>query len=223
MYALKERYHALLQALAQAAQHSEAPQIPTLIAVSKTFPTADIQLVYDAGCRDFGENRVQELLDKIPALPSDIRWHFIGQLQRNKVKYLIGNVALIHTLDRLSLAQEIEKQATKRNVIQPCLVEINLGDEPQKGGISPADAPQLLCEIQSTMPHIHTAGLMCIPPQAWESDRAFALLSSMAREWHTQGLLAGTTLSMGMSDDFKAAIAHGATMVRIGSALFGAR
>lgn len=223
MHALTERYHDLQRALTQAAQASNAPRTPTCIAVSKTFPATDIQSVYDAGCRDFGENRVQELLDKILALPSDIRWHFIGQLQRNKVKYLIGHVALIHTLDRLSLAQEIEKQAAKQSIIQPCLIEINLGAEPQKGGIAPADAPELLHEIRSAMPHVQVDGLMCIPPQAWESGRAFALLASLAQQWQAQGLLAGTTLSMGMSDDYQSAVAHGATLVRIGSALFGTR
>lgn len=135
----------------------------TLIAVSKTMPVTDLKEAYDAGSREFGENKVQEIMDKYPQLPSDIRWHMIGHLQRNKVKYIVDKACLIHSVDSLRLAEEISAQAGKKQVEADILIEVNIAQEESKYGICREDAIQLAEEI-AKLPHIHVQGLMAIAP-----------------------------------------------------------
>lgn len=201
------------------------PQQVTLVAVSKTKPVADIQALYDLGQRDFGENYVQELLDKQAQLPADIRWHFIGHLQSNKVKYIAPFVHLIHGVDSASLLKEISKQAVKYNRTLQCLLQIHIAQEETKFGFDAAEVGQVL---QQTYPQVHIRGLMGM---ASFSDDAALVTSEFAalkqlydaiRMQHPEWT-GFDTLSMGMSADYTLAIAQGSNMVRIGSMLFGAR
>lgn len=199
----------------------------TLVAVSKTKPEPAIIEAYEAGQRDFGENRVQELVEKIDHLPQDIRWHFIGNLQRNKVKYLDERVYLIHSLDRASLAKELNKNAKKKGFIQKVLLEVNIGGEESKGGISPKDLPTLI-ETVKKLPHLHVKGLMAMIPETKDVEEQKKYFTEMAEIFKKEKDNTGPQyemeiLSMGMSGDYKAAMDCGSTMVRVGSAIFGAR
>ena len=190
----------------------------TLIAVSKTHPVERIQPLIDAGQRVFGENRVQEAADKWPALrdatPS-IQLHLIGQLQSNKADEAVALFDAIHSVDRPSLVAALARAMDRADKRPSCFIQVNVGDEDQKGGCAVADLPALLTEARGA--DVPIAGLMCLPPASVEPAPYFALLSKLARD---HGL---TGLSMGMSDDFETAVTIGATHVRIGSALFGAR
>jgi PLP dependent protein len=202
--------------IAEAARRAgRSAESVTLVAVSKTVGPERLLEAVSAGQLDFGENYAQELRDKAAAVP-DVRWHFIGPLQRNKVKYVVGTTALIQTVDRLELAVEIDRQAAKVDGAQACLVQVNVGDEPQKAGCAVAALPQLLDGLRR-LDRVAVQGLMCIPPAEGDPRPHFARLRQLA-ELH--GL---ATLSMGMSADYEAAIAEGATLVRVGSAIFGAR
>ena len=199
----------------------------TLIAVSKTKPVEMLQTIYDAGSRDFGENKVQEMCDKIEQLPTDIRWHMIGHLQTNKVKYIVGRVSLIHSVDSLHLAQEIEKQAAKLDVIVPILIEVNIAEEESKFGIHKEETISLVREV-ATLPHIRIQGLMTIAPYVEnpEVNRAYfrgikQLSVDIARE--NIDNVSMDCLSMGMTGDYEVAIEEGATMVRVGTGIFGER
>lgn len=199
----------------------------TLIAVSKTKPVEMLQTIYDAGSRDFGENKVQEMCDKIEQLPTDIRWHMIGHLQTNKVKYIVGRVSLIHSVDSLHLAQEIEKQAAKLDVIVPILIEVNIAKEESKFGIHKEETISLVREV-ATLPHIRIQGLMTIAPYVEnpEDNRAYfrgikQLSVDIARE--NIDNVSMDCLSMGMTGDYEVAIEEGATMVRVGTGIFGER
>ncbi len=199
----------------------------TLIAVSKTKPLEDLQAVYDLNIRDFGENKVQELTGKIEAMPEDIRWHMIGHLQRNKVKYIVDKVELIHSVDSLRLAEEISKQAIKKNVNVNILVEINIGDEESKFGIS-ADEVKVLVRDIAKLDNIKVQGLMCVAPYVVDSEenRAFFhKIKDLSVDIMKENIdnVSMNVLSMGMSNDYQVAIEEGATMVRIGSNLFGKR
>ncbi|HAQ51163.1 MAG TPA: YggS family pyridoxal phosphate-dependent enzyme [Lachnospiraceae bacterium] len=199
----------------------------TLIAVSKTKPVSDLQAVYDLNIRDFGENKVQELKDKIEVMPDDIKWHMIGHLQRNKVKYIIGKVELIHSVDSLRLAEEISKQAVKNNVTANILVEINIGDEDSKFGIKADDVISLVRDIAS-LPNISIKGLMCVAPYVVDSEEnrpLFHKIKDLSVDIMAENIdnVSMSILSMGMSNDYQVAIEEGATMVRIGSNLFGKR
>ena len=193
----------------------------TLIAVSKTKPVEMLQTIYDAGSRDFGENKVQEMCDKIEQLPTDIRWHMIGHLQTNKVKYIVGRVSLIHSVDSLHLAQEIEKQAAKLDVIVPILIEVNIAEEESKFGIHKEETISLVREV-AALPHIRIQGLMTIAPYVEnpEDNRAYfrgikQLSVDIARE--NIDNVSMDCLSMGMTGDYEVAIEEGATMVRVGT------
>ena len=199
----------------------------TLIAVSKTKPVEMLQTIYDAGSRDFGENKVQEMCDKIEQLPTDIRWHMIGHLQTNKVKYIVGRVSLIHSVDSLHLAQEIEKQAAKLDVIVPILIEVNIAEEESKFGIHKEETISLVREV-ATLPHIRIQGLMTIAPYVEnpEDNRTYfrgikQLSVDIARE--NIDNVSMDCLSMGMTGDYEVAIEEGATMVRVGTGIFGER
>lgn len=199
----------------------------TLIAVSKTKPTELLQEAYDAGARDFGENKVQEIMDKYPQLPADIRWHMIGHLQRNKVKYIVGKVELIHSVDTYRLAEEINIQAKKQNVIVPILVEVNIAHEESKFGISAEDAILLVEEI-SKLENIRIKGLMTIAPYVEnpEDNRLyFRKIKQLSVDITNKNIdnVFMEILSMGMTGDYMVAIEEGATMVRVGTGIFGER
>ena len=190
----------------------------TLIAVSKTHSADRIQPLIDAGQRVFGENRVQEAADKWPALRDatpDIQLHLIGQLQSNKADEAVTLFDAIHSVDRPSLVAALAKAMDKADRRPACFIQVNIGDEDQKGGCAVADLPALLTQARAA--DLPVAGLMCLPPASVEPAPYFALLSKLARDHGLPGL------SMGMSDDFETAVTIGATHVRIGSALFGAR
>ena len=200
----------------------------TLIAVSKTKPVEMIQEIYDAGCRDFGENKVQELCEKIEQLPNDIKWHMIGHLQRNKVKYIIDNhVSLIHSVDSYRLAEEINIQAKKKNVIVPILVEVNIAMEESKFGISPEDAIALV-EQTAELKNVKIEGLMTIAPyvvDAEENRLYFRKIKQLSVDIGNKNIdnVSMKILSMGMTGDYMVAIEEGATMVRVGTGIFGER
>ena len=199
----------------------------TLIAVSKTKPVEDLQAVYDLNIRDFGENKVQELKDKIEVMPEDIKWHMIGHLQRNKVKYIIGKVKLIHSVDSLRLAEEISKQAIKHNVNADILVEVNIGNEDSKFGISTEDVIGLVKDI-AKLENVSIKGLMCVAPYVVDSEEnrpLFHKIKDLSVDIMSENIdnVSMSILSMGMSNDYQVAIEEGATMVRIGSNLFGKR
>jgi pyridoxal phosphate enzyme (YggS family) len=191
------------------------PDAVTLLAVSKTVPVERVREALVAGQRIFGENYAQELRDKAPKVPG-ARWHFIGPLQRNKVKYVVGVAELIHSVDSESLLDEIAARADRLGVVQRCLVQVNVGDEAQKFGCAIGDVPALVHAF-AARPMVRCEGLMCIPPEGVPPRPFFDNLARLARE---HGL---ETLSMGMSADFVEAIAAGATIVRVGTAIFGAR
>ena len=199
----------------------------TLIAVSKTKPVSDLEAVYELGARCFGENKVQELVDKIEVMPKDIKWHMIGHLQRNKVKYIVDKVSLIHSVDSLRLAQEISKQAVKKDVNVDVLIEINIGNEDSKFGVS-ADEVKKLVRETAILPNISVKGLMCVAPYVVDSEenRAFFhKIKDLSVDIMSENIdnVSMGILSMGMSNDYEVAIEEGATMVRIGSNLFGKR
>ena len=199
----------------------------TLIAVSKTKPVEMLQEIYDENIRDFGENKVQELCSKMEQLPSDIRLHMIGHLQRNKVKYIVGKVELIHSVDTYRLAEEINIQAKKQNVIVPILVEVNIAHEESKFGISAEDAILLVEEI-SKLENIRIKGLMTIAPYVEnpEDNRLyFRKIKQLSVDITNKNIdnVFMEILSMGMTGDYMVAIEEGATMVRVGTGIFGER
>lgn len=200
----------------------------TLIAVSKTKPVEMLEEIYDAGIRSFGENKVQELTDKIEKLPADIKWHMIGHLQRNKVKYLVGNnIELIHSVDSYRLAEEINIQAKKKNVTVPILVEVNIAEEESKFGISAEDAIQLVSQI-AELENVQIKGLMTIAPyvaDAEENRLYFRKIKQLSVDITNKNIdnVSMEILSMGMTGDYMVAIEEGATMVRVGTGIFGER
>jgi pyridoxal phosphate enzyme (YggS family) len=189
------------------------PATVTLVAVSKTVEAARCAQAVAAGQPLLGENYAQELRDKAPLVPG-ARWHFIGPLQRNKVKYAVGTAELIHSVDSRALAEEIARQAEKRGLVQRCLVQVNVAGEAQKSGCAPSELPSLLAAFGA---HARCDGLMTIPPLEGDPRPHFRALAALARSHELR------ELSMGMSADFAIAIAEGATLVRIGTAIFGAR
>ncbi len=199
----------------------------TLVAVSKTKPEEDIMELYRAGQRDFGENYIQELRKKHDDLPKDIRWHMIGHLQRNKVKYIAEYVTLIHSVDSMELAETIEKEAVKHNRTIPVLIEVNVAQEESKFGVSLEEAPKLAEEI-STLPHVEVRGFMTSAPfvENPEDDRSvFRSLHQLSVDMKTKNHnnVNVDVLSMGMTNDFEVAVEEGSTMVRVGTAIFGKR
>lgn len=199
----------------------------TLIAVSKTKPLEMLKEAYAAGCRDFGENKVQELVEKYEAMPKDVRWHMIGHLQRNKVKYLVGRVYLIHSVDSVRLAEEISKEAMKKGVSVNILVEVNVAEEESKFGTTCAETVDLVKKIAS-LPGIFVKGLMTIAPYVEKSEenrQHFVNLRKLSVDIKKQNIdnVSMDILSMGMSGDYLVAIEEGATYVRVGTGIFGER
>lgn len=198
-----------------------------LIAVSKTKPVEMLEEAYACGCRDFGENKVQELVDKYERLPKDIRWHMIGHLQRNKVKYIVDKVYLIHSVDSLRLAEEISKEAGKKNVCVNILVEVNVANEETKFGTTCEDAKQLVQDI-AKLPNICVKGLMTIAPFVENAEKNrpfFSKLKKISVDIMGENIdnITMENLSMGMTGDYEVAVSEGATCVRVGTGIFGAR
>ncbi len=203
------------------------PEEVSLIAVSKTKPVSMLQEAYDAGCRDFGENKVQEIMDKIDRLPSDIRWHMIGHLQTNKVKYIVGKVFLIHSVDSLHLAEAISKEAVKQNTTVNILIEVNVAKEDTKYGAMAEDTVSLVEKI-ALLPGICVKGLMTIAPYVenpQENRQYFVKLRQLAVDIKSKNIdnVHMDILSMGMTGDYMVAIEEGATYVRVGTGIFGER
>lgn len=198
-----------------------------LIAVSKTKPVEMLEEAYRCGIRDFGENKVQELCEKAERLPGDIRWHMIGHLQRNKVKYIVDKVYLIHSVDSLRLAEEISKEALKKQVTVDILVEVNVAEEESKFGSTVEETLQLVKEM-AVLPGIRIKGLMTIAPfveDPEENRKYFAKLRQLAVDIESKNIdnVTMNVLSMGMTGDYEVAVEEGATMVRVGTGIFGER
>ena len=203
------------------------PEEVTLIAVSKTKPVEMLQEVYNEGIRDFGENYVQELADKIEIMPKDIRWHMIGHLQRNKVKYLVGKVACIHSVDSLRLAEVINERSIKLGVVTKIMAEVNIAGEESKFGFT-RDEVFDFAEKVSTMEGVKLVGLMTSAPYVndpEENRQYFREMKSLSVDINEKNInnINITELSMGMTNDYIVAVEEGATHVRVGTAIFGAR
>lgn len=199
----------------------------TLIAVSKTKPVEMLQEAYDLGVRINGENKAQELASKYEVLPKDIHWHMIGHMQRNKVKYIIDKVDLIHSVDSVRLAETIDKEAEKHGVIANILIEVNVAKEESKFGLMPEEVPEFVEKIAG-FPHIRVKGLMTIAPfveNPEENRPIFAHLRKLSVDIAKKNIdnITMSILSMGMTNDYQVAIEEGATMVRVGTGIFGAR
>lgn len=199
----------------------------TLIAVSKTKPAQQIEEVYGFGQRAFGENKVQELTEKYELLPKDIQWHLIGHLQRNKVKYIVDKVCLIHSVDSLRLAKTISEEAEKKHCNASILLEVNVAQEESKFGMSCEEAPQLARQI-AEFPNIQICGLMTIAPfvaNPEENRHIFQKLKQLSVDIERENInnVNMRILSMGMTNDYEVAIEEGATMIRVGTGIFGER
>lgn len=208
---------------------SEIPEKVTLVAVSKTKPVGDIQEAYNAGQRVFGENKVQEMVDKQLQLPEDIKWHMIGHLQRNKVKYMAGFVSLIHGVDNFKLLKEINKQALKHDRVINCLFQIKIAEEDSKFGMTKEDVESIInSEEFSELKNINIIGLMgmaTFTEDQYQIKNEFSYLKKVFNDLQ-QSITSNfklQTLSMGMSGDYQLAIDCGSTMIRVGSRIFGAR
>lgn len=199
----------------------------TLIAVSKTKPVRDIYEVMETGIKDFGENKVQEMCDKMEMIQQPLNWHMIGHLQRNKVKYIVDKATLIHSVDSLRLAQQISQEAQKKSVESNILIEVNVAEEESKFGLSTAEVIQMVEEI-SKLPSVHIKGLMTVAPftdNPEENRPYFRNLKQLAVDIAEKNIdnVTMSVLSMGMTGDYEVAIEEGATMVRVGTGIFGAR
>ncbi len=221
---VRENYARIRETVQAAAQkNGRDPSDIALMAVTKTVAPEIVNCAIDCGITLLGENRVQEYQSKKDSYRPEAQVHFIGHLQTNKVKYLIGNVSMIQSVDRMSLANEINRCAEKHGIRQDILLEVNIGGEESKSGIAPEALPELL-EQAAQLPHVHVCGLMTIPPPS--SDTRYLEAMHRLFEDMQQRSVPNTEmriLSMGMSGDYEAAIACGSNLVRIGSALFGAR
>lgn len=229
--ALRARYASVLKRVASAvAAAGRNPAEVRLVAVSKLHPASDVAAVAAAGQVDFGENYVQEALEKRASLQgqglcSSVRWHMIGHVQSRKAAQVAGAFALVHTLDSVKLADALERHMPV-GAVQPVLLEINVGDEPQKAGIPAGEAAALAAHVRERCPHLALEGLMCLPPVFDAGDAArpyFARLRRLRDSLRAECGLPLPHLSMGMSGDFAAAIAEGATIIRIGTDIFGPR
>ena len=225
---LKDNYDAIEARVSAACTRAgRARSEVTLIAVSKTKPVSMLQEAYDFGVRQFGENKVQELNVKIPALPSDIDWHMIGHLQRNKVKYIVGAVSLIHSVDSVRLAEEISAQSIKKNVISDILIEVNMAQEETKFGLDQSEVMEMVKAV-SMLENIRIKGLMTIAPYVTdpeENRKYFRAIRELSVDIKNENIdnVSMSFLSMGMTGDFEVAIEEGATHVRVGTGIFGER
>ena len=225
---LADNYRQVLNNIQDACQAvGRDPKEVTLVAVSKTKPVEMLQQVYDAGARVFGENKVQEIMDKYDHLPGDIRWQMIGHLQRNKVKYIVDKVDMIHSVDSYRLAQTIETEAAKKNVTVSVLLEVNVAEEESKFGLKMDEVLPLVQQI-SELPHVQVKGLMTIAPfvsNPEDNREIFRKLKKLSVDIEAKNINNTTmsVLSMGMTGDYIVAVQEGATMVRVGTGIFGER
>ena len=212
---------------AACARAGRDPKEVTLIAVSKTKPVSMLTEAYEAGARDFGENKVQEITEKFPQMPEDAKFHMIGHLQTNKVGQVIEKAVLIHSVDSIHLAEKIEKEAAKRDLVKDILLEVNVAEEESKFGLSVNEVIPVLETIKN-FPHIRVKGLMTIAPfveNAEENRKHFKELYQLYVDIKTKNIDNGTmsVLSMGMTGDYEVAVEEGATMIRVGTGIFGSR
>ena len=225
---LSDNLHEVQENIRKACERSgRNPEDVTLIAVSKTKPVSDIEQIYAAGIREFGENKVQEMNDKQKVFPGDINWHMIGHLQRNKVKYIVDNVAMIHSVDSVRLAEEISKEAVKKKVAVDILVEVNVAKEESKFGLYTEDVRQFVEQI-SKLPGINIKGLMTSAPfvdNPEDNRQYFKKLKDLSVDINAKNIdnVHMDFLSMGMTNDYVVAVEEGATHVRVGTAIFGHR
>jgi hypothetical protein len=225
---LKDNYDQVAANIARVCEASgRKPEEVTLIAVSKTKPIPMLEEIYEHGCRNFGENYVQELVDKYEAMPKDIKWHMIGHLQRNKVKYIVDKVAMIHSVDSLRLAQEISKEAQKKQVEVDILIEVNIAGEESKFGTTAEETVNLVEEV-AKLPGVHIKGLMTSAPYVEDSEenrQYFAQLKQLSVDISGKNIdnVTMDVLSMGMTGDYEIAVSEGATLVRVGTGIFGER
>ena len=205
---------------------NKIPQNVTLVCVSKTRQIQEIKQAYESGARDFGENKVQELMDKYDSMPQDTKWHFIGHLQRNKIKYIVGKVHLIHSLDSIRLLQEIEKQYGAKNEVANLLIQVNIGKENSKTGIAIEELDSLIKACEECH-NIKIRGLMATIPIGSEEDCKiyFAQMKGIFDNLKTFKYVNVSMefLSLGMSGDYEIALEEGANMIRLGSKIFGMR
>lgn len=199
----------------------------TLVAVSKTKPVRLVEQAYEYGIRQFGENKAQEMKEKYDMLPKNIEWHFIGHLQTNKIKYVLGRATLIHSVDSLHLAEAIEAECVKRGLEADVLVEVNVAQEETKSGIKTEEAEGLVKDI-ARLPHVHVKGLMTIAPfveNAGNNRMIFRTLKELSVDIAGKNIdnVSMNILSMGMTNDYEVAIEEGATHIRVGTAIFGER
>lgn len=226
---LKENYEKVKENIVMACEKAgRSPEDVTLIAVSKTKPLSDIEeLLSDTDAVDFGENKVQELVDKYENVSRPVNWHMIGHLQTNKVKYIVDKVCMIHSVDSLNLAKTIEKEAAKHDVTVNILIEVNVAQEETKFGLSCDEVLTLIQEIKD-LPHIRVKGLMTIAPfvDDPEDNRVyFRKLKDLSLDIQSKSIdnIDMSVLSMGMTNDYEVAVEEGATLVRVGTGIFGAR
>lgn len=216
---IKQNYLNVLKSVRQAAEDcGRNPDDITLIAVSKTKPIEYVKQAMEAGAVDFGENRPQELAEKYEAVYG-VRWHQIGHLQKNKARHIVGKTSLIHSLDSIDLAKEINKRAENLNIIQNTLVQVNISGEESKFGINPGMLKEFLSEA-GNFKNIKISGLMTISVKDYNSEQNFRLFSKLKLLADEFGL---KELSMGMTHDYREAVRAGATMIRVGTAIFGER
>ena len=228
--AIARNVETVFEQIRRAAQRAGHPADSIrLIAATKSVPVARIRLAIDAGVRILGESRLQEALPKLTAVGprGDLAWHFIGRLQRRKVEAVVGRFQMIHSLDSVDLAAEIDRRAGEAGLCQPVLLEVNIGGEPSKAGFLPSAVPDALAALDE-MPNLSVRGLMAIPPPAPEPEAArpyFRRVSELARSVARPDFrrVRLEHLSMGMSQDYAIAVEEGATMVRVGTAIFGPR
>ncbi len=212
---------------AACARSHRSPEDVTLIAVSKTKPLEDLMTAYDAGAREFGENKVQEIVQKAPEMPEDAHFHMIGHLQRNKVRQVLPYTVLIHSVDSLRLAEQIEHESARLSKKTDILLEVNVAGEESKFGLYPEEVADAALQI-SYMKHVHICGLMTIAPEVDDPEdnreifRKLYRLSVDIRDKNIDNVNM-CVLSMGMTGDFEVAVEEGATMVRVGTGIFGSR
>ena len=206
---------------AAAARAGREPASVSLVAVSKGFNAAAVTRARQAGQRDFGESRAQELVRKARDVGLGVRWHFVGRLQRNKVPDVVGTVALVHSVDRVPLAEALAGRARRLGRIQRVLVQVNVGNDPAKGGCAPEEAPELVARARE-LPGLACEGLMTVPPMGTDPRPVFARLR-LLRDRLRARFPEVQHLSMGMTSDFEVAVEEGATIVRVGEAVFGPR
>ncbi|WP_454963237.1 YggS family pyridoxal phosphate-dependent enzyme [Filifactor alocis] len=225
---VKDNLKSVQASIEQARQNSCEKQEVTLVAVTKTIDVGPMKEVLKEGVACFGENKVQEILSKYEKFPDTVKWHLIGTLQSNKVKYIIDKVEMIHSLDRISLAKEIDRRAKEIGVVMKCLIQVNISQEESKHGLYKAEALKFIEEVAQNFSHIQVLGLMGMAPFVEDAEEArpyFRQLKGLFEEAKNLNLGTGQMkyLSMGMTNDYTVAIEEGSNMVRVGTGIFGKR